>query len=87
MSDNVLDELMEIFEIRQDTEIEFKEMYGLTFAFIRKITQIKERISSAEISPLGIIYSKNGEYYFAPLDEVQNINEIVREYVKNYIQK
>ena len=82
MSDDIFDELREIFEISQDVKIEFKEIYGLTFAFESKINIMRNSIVSTEIAPLGIIYEENDEYYFAPLDEVENINEIIKEYVK-----
>ena len=82
MSDDIFDELREIFEISQDVKIEFKEIYGLTFAFESKINIMRNSIVSTEIAPLGIIYKENDEYYFAPLDEVENIDEIIKEYVK-----
>lgn len=87
MSDNILDELMDIFEIRQDTEIGFKEIYGFIFVFMTKFTRFNDEITSAEIEPAGIIYKENDEYYFAPLDEAENIHEIVKEYVRHCIEK
>ena len=82
MSDDIFDGLREIFEISQDVNIEFKEIYGLTFAVESKINIMSDSITSTEIAPLGIIYEENDEYYFAPLDEVENIDEIIKEYVK-----
>jgi len=80
MSDDFLKDL---FEITQDHQFEFKEVYGFTFVFRTTLTKFKEMITSAEIKPVGIIYEENGEYYFAPLYEVENISEIIEEYVKN----
>lgn len=82
MSDNLSDDLREIFDITQDVKIEFKETHGLTLVFESKVNLIREMIVSTEIAPLGIIYKENGEYYFAPLDEVENIEGIIKEYVK-----
>ena len=82
MSDDIFNELREIFEISQDVKIEFKEIYGFTFAFESKINIMRNSIVSTEIAPVGIIYEENDEYYFAPLDEVENIDEIIKEYVK-----
>lgn len=82
MSDNVLEEIGKIFEITQERSIEFKQMYGFTFVFKKRLIFFRDEISSAEISPLGIIYEENGEYYFAPIHRSVNISEVVREYVK-----
>lgn len=81
MSDNVFEEIGKIFEITQDTSIEFKKMYGFTFVFKKRIISFRDEISSAEIKPLGIIYDENGEYYFAPIHRSVNISEVVKEYV------
>jgi hypothetical protein len=79
MSDNILNDL---FDIKEEKTIEFKELYGFTFVFMTSISSINEKISSAEIKPVGIIYTENEEYYFAPLDETYQINEIVKEFVE-----
>ena len=82
MSDNVLEEIRETFGITQETIIEFKELYGFTFVFKKRILYFRDYVASAEISPLGIIYDENGEYYFAPIHRSVNISEVVKEYVK-----
>lgn len=87
MKDKVFDEIIGIFEITEDTHIEFKEIYGFTFVFMTKIVTFRNRISSAEIQPAGIIYEENGEYYFAPLYRADNIDEIVKEYVEKIIME
>ena len=86
MSDDIIRDLQNIFEIKEENYYEFKEVYGLTFVFQTKIHHIKGILSSAEIRPLGIIYTENEEFYFVPLDRVKNLPEIIEEYVKNYIQ-
>lgn len=82
MSDDLLSDLREAFEIKKRVFFEFKELYGLTFAFKTKIIFIKDKPSAAEIKPMGIIYKENGEYYFAPLDKRADIEAIVKKYVK-----
>ncbi len=72
------------FKINQDTEFKFKDSYGFTFVFEENILRINEKISSAELKPVGIIYEENGEYYFAPLDEVGDIKAIINEFMKKY---
>jgi hypothetical protein len=85
--DEILKYVSDIFDVEMETSYEFKELHGLTFVFIRKILSFRNRISSAEIMPAGIIYEENGEYYFAPLYDVDNIEEIVKEFVKNCMMK
>ncbi|WP_405273271.1 hypothetical protein [Methanobrevibacter sp.] len=70
------------FKINQDTEFKFKDSYGFTFVFEENILRINEKISSAELKPVGIIYEENDEYYFAPLDEVGDIKVIINEFMK-----
>ena len=72
------------FKINQDTEFKFKDSYGFTFVFEENILRINEKISSAELKPVGIIYEENSEYYFAPLDEVGDIKAIINEFMKKY---
>ena len=79
MSDNIL---KDIFEIRQENQYEFKKVFGFTFVFKKRILYFRDNVASAEISPLGIIYDENGEYYFAPIRRSVNISEVVKEYVK-----
>ena len=78
------DFLKDLFEISEEKSIEFKELCGFTFAFMTKTTIIKDKISAYEISPVGIIYAENDEYYFAPLDNTDDPGEIIEEYVKNH---
>lgn len=74
----------EFFKITQDTEFKFKDSYGFTFVFEENILRINEKISSVELKPVGIIYEENDEYYFAPLDEVDDIKAIINEFMKEY---
>lgn len=86
MRDEIINEILESLDMKMDTFIELKTLYGFTFVFKTRIIHTKGKISSAEIKPLGIIYDENDQYYFAPLDEVDNIDEIVKEYVEKYLR-
>ncbi len=86
MKDEIEDFIMDQFDITEDTTFEFREMCGFTFAFQKSIFEYEENYSSAEIKPVGIIYEENDEYYFAPLDEVSEIEAIVKEYVGKYLK-
>ena len=76
----------EFIKINQNTEYKFKNIYGITFVFEEKILEIDEKISSAEIKPLGIIYEENGEYYLSPLDEIDDIKAIMKDFVESYLK-
>ena len=82
MRDEILKVLEDTFDITHDGDFEFMQICGFTFVFKRSIISVNDRISSAEIRPAGIIYEENDEYYFAPLYGRDNIDEIIREYVK-----
>ncbi|MEE1129190.1 MAG: hypothetical protein UHW99_04335 [Methanobrevibacter sp.] len=75
-----------LFKINQNTEFKFKNVNGLTFVFEENILEVNEKISSAELKPLGIIYEENDEFYLAPLDEVTDIKAIIKEFVENYLK-
>lgn len=83
MEDKIKEFVYDTFEIETDSEYQFKELYGLTLVFKNDIITIGKRISSCSLSPVGIIYEENNEYYFAPLDKSVSLRDIVREYVKN----
>jgi len=77
------DELMDMFSINKTIGFEFREVCGFTFAYKTRVLTMKDKLTSASITPVGIIYEENGEYYFAPLDETVDINVIIEEFVKN----
>ena len=76
----------DILNIKENNEYQFREVCGLTFVFKRGIILINNQISSGEIKPIAIIYEENGQYYLAPLDVVDEINEVVKQFVKKQIQ-
>lgn len=64
---------------------EFRTVCGLTFAFKKEEITINNKISSAEILPVGIIYDENGEFYFAPLHDAVEIDEVMKSFVEQVI--
>ena len=77
------DEIKSLLKIDETRELEFRNLYGFTFAFMRKIVYLDNRLTFSEIKPVGIIYEENGEYYLAPLDKVVDITAVIKEYVKS----
>ena len=82
MKYKILKSLEDLFDMKHETTFEFKKVCGFTFVFVKNIITSRESITSAEIRPAGIIYEENDEYYFAPLHKVDNIEPIIREFVK-----
>ncbi len=74
-----------ILNIKMINEYEFREVCGFTFAFKKEAIHIKGQISSAEIKPIAIIYEENGEYYLAALDIVEQIDEVIKEFVEKQL--
>lgn len=82
--DKYVQQIMEeFFDFNMSTEYIFRKIYGFTFVFRRDFAIINDQISSAAIEPLGIIYEENDEFYYAPLYEGDEIEAIVKEFVKN----
>lgn len=78
--------IYDALEIKEMSEYEFIEKYGLTFVVKREDTYINDNLSSAEIIPLGIIYDENGQYYYAPLYVTTEIDVIVKKYVEEKLK-
>ena len=70
------------FDYTQEMKYHFHEAYGFTFVFKEELLTFNEIPTSLEIKPIGIIYEEKGEYYLAPLCGLDNLDEIVKEYVK-----
>lgn len=86
MPDKIDKFIKDLFNIDKTTRFEFHEMCGFTFVFKQTILEKNRNFSAGEIKPVGIIYEENSEFYFAPLDKVTNIDEIVKEYVEKYLK-
>lgn len=81
------DFIKDVLKISEKIEYEFREIHGFTFVFETSITSLGDKISSAEIKPVGIIYDENGEYYLAPLDnDIQN-EAIIKDFVNEILKK
>lgn len=85
MDKEVKEFLDEMLEITNDIQYVFDKKFDLTFVFRQDITFIRDKITSAEIIPVGIIYEENGQYYFAPLYDKYEIEGIVKEFVEKEI--
>ena len=77
--------ICETLGLKRIDKYHFKKICGLTFVFKSEVTSLRDHLTSAEISPVGIIYEENGEYYLAPLHHTVEIDEIVKEFVENVI--
>ena len=77
MATRIGEYIYDTFSIEKIDEYEYVARFGLTFVFKRELITLKNRISSCEIFPVGIIYEENGKYYFAPLHEKYEIEDIV----------
>ena len=86
--DRHIKEITEDFiEIDEISEYLFSEVCGFTFVFRKKVYSINDEIASGEIKPLAIIYEENGEYYLAPIDVVDEIEEVVKEFVNQQLKR
>ncbi len=72
----------DIFDITRKKEYHFRQLYGFTFVIKRDIVFLNDQLTSAQIEPVGIIYEENDQYYLAPLCVIEDIDEVVKEYVK-----
>jgi hypothetical protein len=83
MDDIILNFIADQLDMSVKREYLFSKVCGFTFVFKREVLSINDKVTSAEIRPAGIIYEENGEYYYAPLHDGDEIDEIVQGYVKN----
>lgn len=86
MDENIKQLLEDIMMIEDVTGYHFREVCGFTFVFKRVDLFVNDEISTCDIKPIAIIYEENGEYYLAPLHAVDEINEVVKEFVRTQIQ-
>lgn len=82
MKEEVKKFISDISNIEIINEYEFHELCGLTFVCKSEFFQVKNQISSASITHIGIIYTENNEYYFAPLSDDINVDQVVKNYLK-----
>ena len=82
MDKHIMNLIGDMLNIEIKNEYVFKKICGLTFVARKDITIINDQLSSASMEPVGIIYEENGKSYYAPLHGGEDIDEIVKEYVK-----
>ena len=66
-------------------EYSFRKLYGFTFAFKSEYIIRNDNLTSASITPVGIIYEENGEFYLAPLYDDIEIEEVIKNFVEQEI--
>lgn len=85
MDKNIKKLVHKTFDFDETVEYDFRKLYGLTFAFKSELVRIKDHLTSASVTPVGIIYEENGEFYLAPLYDDVEIEEVVKNYVEKEI--
>lgn len=82
MDESIKDLIDDLFELDVREEWHFRKLYGFTFVFKRNLIEYRNSLTSCEIRPVGIIYTQNGEYYFAPFGKAEKIEKMVEAYVR-----
>lgn len=85
MDKNIKKLVHRTFDFDEIVEYDFRKLYGFTFAFKRELVSIRDNLTSASITPVGIIYEENGEFYLAPLYDDVEIEEVIKHYVEKEI--
>lgn len=85
MDNTIKDFIYDTLNIEETIRYEFRTICGFTFAFKKEEIRINNHLSSAEILPAGIIYEENGEFYFAPLHDAVEIDEVIKSFVEEVI--
>lgn len=85
MDKNIKKLMHKAWDFDDIVEYTFRSMYGFTFAFKSEFIVMKDRLTSASIEPVGIIYEENGEFYLAPLYDDVEIEEVIKSYVEKVI--
>lgn len=80
------DETDDLISINESVEYEFKKLYGFVIAFKTQTLTVNDIIASSSIKPQGIIYKENDEFYFAPLDMVDDIKPIIKEFTEKFLK-
>ena len=85
MDKNIKKLVHRTFDFDEIVEYDFRKMYGFTFALKSEFISMNDHLTSASITPVGIIYEENGEYYLAPLYDDVEIEEVIKNYVEKEI--
>ena len=85
MDKNIKNFIHKAFNFDVIVEYNFRRLYGFTFAFKSEFIRMRNQLTSASITPVGIIYEENGEFYMAPLYDDIEIEEVIKSYVEKEI--
>ena len=85
MGNPIKDFIYESLNIEETIRYEFRTICGFTIKKKKEEIKINDHLSSAEILPVGIIYEENGEFYFAPLHDEVEIDEVIKSFVEEII--
>ena len=85
MDKNIKNFIHDAFNFDVIVEYNFRRLYGFTFAFKSEFIRMRNQLTSASITPVGIIYEENGEFYLAPLYDDIEIEEVIKSYVEKEI--
>lgn len=85
MDKNIKNFIHDALNFNVIVEYDFRKLYGFTFAFKSEFIGMKDHLTSASITPVGIIYEENGEFYLAPLYDDIEIEEVIKSYVEKEI--
>ena len=85
MDKNIKNFIHDAFNFDVIVEYDFRKLYGFTFAFKSEFIRMRNQLTSASITPVGIIYEENGEFYMAPLYDDIEIEEVIKSYVEKEI--
>ena len=85
MDKNIKNFIHDAFNFDVIVEYDFRKLYGFTFAFKSEFIRMRNQLTSASITPFGIIYEENGEFYLAPLYDDIEIEEVIKSYVEKEI--
>ena len=85
MNDEIMELVKNILNFDETVEFHFREIYGFTFVIKKSFLKLNEKVTSAEVKVAGIIFEENGEYYLAPIDVIDEIEQVVKEFVEKEI--
>ena len=85
MDKNIKNFVHDALNFKVTVEYDFRKLYGFTFAFKSEFIRMRNQLTSASITPVGIIYEENDEFYLAPLYDDIEIDEVIKSYVEKEI--
>ena len=83
---NIEEFIKDFIDLKEIKKIDFKKVCGFYFAIQTTHITIKNEISSSEIKPIAIIYEENDQYYLAPIGELDEMEEVVKNFVEKCLK-